>query len=422
MTSIARHTKLEISWELLHKLEGEYGDSFFLLDCRAFQDNYQEFLEAFRSIYPNSNIAYSYKTNYTPRLCNYVNALGGYAEVVSSLEYELALRIGVLPQRIIFNGPYKLQADLEKVLLAGSIVNLDCMREVELVEAIARRSPANALSVGLRCNFGSDTEPVSRFGFDVEGDDLRAALEALRRVENCRVSGLHCHFSTSHKSVESYAWRTRRMLEISACAFKEDAPQFIDVGGGFFSKMSPELQEQFPVPIPTYHEYAAAIATQVAEAYPTGTGPELILEPGTAIAADVMKFVAKITATKRIRSKNFAVSSGSIYNIKPTLHTKNLPVKVYRKNPIPQLQSDSGIVDIVGYTCMEHDFLYRGYKGSVTTDDYVVFDNVGAYALVLKPPFIRLSPAVIAYDLTSSGFELVKREETFADVFSSFAF
>ena len=93
--------------EQINKFACEYGDAFYLLDSAQFRKNYTELKSAFSEIYPDFNIAYSYKTNYTPKLCKIVNELGGYAEVVSDMEMEIALRIGVNPEKIIWNGPFK---------------------------------------------------------------------------------------------------------------------------------------------------------------------------------------------------------------------------------------------------------------------------------------------------------------------------
>jgi diaminopimelate decarboxylase len=89
-------------------------------------------------------------------------------------------------------------------------------------------------------------------------------------------------------------------------------------------------------------------------------------------------------------------------------------------NSEPESPGDS--VDIVGYTCMEHDCLYRGYSGALALDDYIVFDNVGAYTTVMKPPFIRPSPAMIAYNSELQKFEIIKRQEELSDVFSTYVF
>jgi diaminopimelate decarboxylase len=413
---------MELSWERLRQLEQEYGDSFYILDTRAFEENYTEFLGAFRVIYPNTNIAYSYKTNYTPSLCRSVNAMGGYAEVVSRLEYDLAVHIGVPPRRIIFNGPYKRGTDLEVALRAGSLVNLDSLYEVALLEEVASKSPGQLLTVGIRCNFDIGADVVSRFGFDADGDAIQEAFARLRRLENCRVAGLHSHFTTTDRSVESYALRIRRMLELAACHFKGGYPAFIDLGGGFFGKMSPDLRKQFPCHVPTYHEYAAAIATPLAQTFSGATGPELILEPGIALTGNVMQFVAKVVDVKRIRSRTMALVSGSIHNIKPNPHERNLPVHVFSRNSKPAISGDGDGIDLVGYTCLEDDCLYRGYQGTLASDDYVVFDNVGAYITVMKPPFIRPSPPIVAYDSALETLQLVRRWEEFSDLFATYVF
>jgi diaminopimelate decarboxylase len=412
---------MELSWQILARLEQEYGESFYLLDFDKFQKNYQEFLEAFRSIYPNSNLGYSYKTNYTPKLCQYVNSIGGYAEVVSRLEYDLAIRIGVPPSRIIFNGPLKFREDIEKAIAADSIINLDSLREVSIVKDLAQSLPdERQFAVGLRCNFDISSNKISRFGFDVEGGELEYAFNQLKQLKNCSVEGLHCHFSTSERSIDSYALRTQKMLSLCDFLYQKHQPKFINLGGGFFGKMSEYLRKQFDYYIPSYQEYAEVIASQFADRFSHKSSPELILEPGVAVVADIMKFVSKVVGVKTVRSRKLALVTGSIQNVKPTLNSKNLPTKVYRNDKSFSQERLAAPVDLVGYTCMEHDCLYQEYPEDIAVDDYVVFDNVGAYTIVFKPPFIRSSPPIISYNSSLNKYELLKRRESFEDLFATY--
>ena len=110
--------------EIIEQIRKEYGDAFYLLDSKQFRLNYIELKNAFFSIYPNFNIAYSYKTNYTPKLCKIVNEFGGYAEVVSEMEMELALRIGVNRKTSFGMGQSK-PKELERFLLLGGVANID---------------------------------------------------------------------------------------------------------------------------------------------------------------------------------------------------------------------------------------------------------------------------------------------------------
>lgn len=411
---------MELSWQKLNELEKLYGESFFILDIRKFEYNYKDFLQCFRSIYANSNIGYSYKTNYIPKLCQSVHSMGGYAEVVSQMEYDLARRIGVPPSRIIFNGPLKHKEDIEKAILAGSIVNLDSKEEVEVVKELAYKLPEHKIAVGLRCNFDIGASRISRFGLDVEAGELDDVFKAFEPLKNCFVEGLHCHLSTSQRSAESYALRTKKLIEISDEYFKNNHPRFLDIGGGFFGKMNEELKEQFDCHIPSYQEYAEAIATPISHHFSPESGPELILEPGVAIVSDVINFVGKIVGIKTVRSRNIALVVGSIHNVKPTLTNKKLSFDIYTNEENNHQKKLKNSVDIVGYTCMEHDCLYEGYQGEIGTGDYVVFENMGAYTIVFKPPFIRPNPPIISYDSIMDEYELSRRQETFDDVFCTY--
>ena len=54
---------------LVDRITGEFGSPVYVFHEEAFAANYRALLEAFRAIYPKYNIAYSYKTNYTPCIC-----------------------------------------------------------------------------------------------------------------------------------------------------------------------------------------------------------------------------------------------------------------------------------------------------------------------------------------------------------------
>ena len=121
---------LNLTSETISELCDVYGNAFYLLDSKKFNNNFVELSNEFKKIYPNFNIAYSYKTNYTPKLCKIVNDNGGYAEVVSEMELEIALRIGVEATKIIWNGPIKNQDKIKQLLLMGGTVNIDSVFEM----------------------------------------------------------------------------------------------------------------------------------------------------------------------------------------------------------------------------------------------------------------------------------------------------
>jgi len=399
--------------EVLEELVKEYGDAFYLLDSEQFRHNFAELKEAFTKFYPNFNIAYSYKTNYTPKLCKIVDELGGYAEVVSHMEMEIALRVGVKPEKIIWNGPYKRADKVEELLVAGGTVNIDSEYEIELIRKIAQKYPSKNINIGVRCNFDINDGVVSRFGFDIESQQFKKALE-LASESNITIIGLQCHFAT--RRLDTWEPRAKKMLKLL-----DDlgiVPEHIDLGGGLFGKMSDSLKAQFDSPIPTYQEYAQTVAPLFAEHFEKASSkPLLLVEPGSALVGDCMRFAAKVINIKTVRGKAIATLLGSIYNINPTLNKKNPPIEVYSMGGE---QVDYEDLDFGGFTCIESDYLYRHYEGKVAVGDVVVFGNVGSYSVVLKPPFILPNFPVI--DICEERIEVIKQAESFDDIFHTFTF
>lgn len=400
--------------ERMKELTAWLGDAFYILDSEQFEANFHQLKAAFTAIYPHFNIAYSYKTNYTPKLCRLVDELGGFAEVVSHMEMEIALRVGVKAEKIIFNGPYKNWDKAGELLLLGGCVNLDSEYELDFVRALAKKHPEQTLKLGIRCNFPVNDGVLSRFGFDVASEAFRKALALFEEVPNLHLVGLQCHFATRRLDT----WRPRAQGMLKLLDSLGLCPDHIDLGGGLFGKMADSLKAQFDSPIPTYEEYANAVAPLVRDHYADSPKkPTLLLEPGSALVGDCMRFAAKVLNVKTVGGKAIATLLGSIYNINPTLNTKNPPLQVI---PMGGEQKEYEDLDFGGFTCIESDYLYRHYHGKLAVGDMAVFGNVGSYSVVLKPPFIL--PNFPMVDLRDGKVELVKDGECFEDLFSTFHF
>lgn len=401
-----------INKDILNSLRQNYGDAFYLLDSEQFRNNFVELKESFTQIYPNFNIAYSYKTNYTPKFCKIVNDLGGYAEVVSDMELEIALRLGVKPSRIIWNGPIKNPKVLEAFILSGGTVNLDSNEELELVKDIAFRNSDILLNVGIRCNFDVGDNVVSRFGFDTLGEDFKKVVNFATTTNNVKLLNFQCHFAK--RQVEFWPARAKGMIEIIDRL--GIIPELIDIGGGLFGKMPDSLKAQFSAEIPNYNAYAQAAASVFADYFKDlDIKPELLIEPGSALVGDCMKFVGTIKTIKNVRGKWIATIMGSQKNI--SMSGVNPPIDIYSMgNP----QNEYTDIDLVGYTCIEGDVLYHNYSGHLAHEDILVISNCGSYSLVMKPPFIL--PNFPVLDICGVEVEVIKKEEKFDDLFQTFSF
>lgn len=403
---------MEINTKIIESLRKEYGDAFYLLDSEQFEKNFKEVKAKFSAIYPNFNIAYSYKTNYTPKLCRLINEMGGYAEVVSEMELEIAQRVGCKPNYIIWNGPIKSPQVLEDFLVSGGTANIDSVEELEVVKGIVERHQDTLLNVGIRCNYDIGDGVVSRFGFDVDGEDLKKVLAFATETKNVKLINFQCHFAK--RQIEYWPARAKGMVDLIERL--GIIPERIDIGGGLFGKMADSLKTQFSSEIPDYQAYAEAAATIFANYFKDkDVKPELIIEPGSAVVGDCMKFVCTVKTIKNVRGKYFASVVGSQKNI--NMGGVNPPMDLIAMGGEQKEYKD---LNLVGFTCIEGDVLYHNYNGPMAHGDVVVISNCGSYSLVMKPPFIL--PNFPVLDIGGEGVEVIKRAENFDDLFHTFNF
>jgi len=402
----------KLNYEIIHQLEQKYGSSFYLLDVNKLRENYQKINYSFKSRYDNFIIGYSYKTNYVPYLCKELSQLGAYAEVVSRLEYDLAIKIGEDPKRIIFNGPLKSSEDISYALNNESLINIDSMYEIDFIKEYASNNKEKEIKIGLRLNFDisqgevsalQEGYEVSRFGFCVENGNFDAAINELKMVKNIKIIGLHGHFSTRNRSLQTYKIITQTLCHLA----KEnllDTLEYIDIGGGIYG----ELPDSFNIVAPTFDEYAETICELMNREFDHFPNkPTLILEPGISMVANTFIFIAKVIEIKKVRDQNFVLVDGSVHNVKPTMHKTNLPMRIVSKSEKADENKD---FHIVGYTCMEKDYLAHNVQSSLPEiNDYIIFENVGAYTIVFNPPFIKERPGIVAMD-HEYFFEIRKKE------------
>lgn len=413
----------QLSKNQVENMIKKYGSPLYVFHEKEFIENYMELLNSFRNIYPKYNVAYSYKTNYTPKICQLVKKLGGLAEVVSEMEYQLAKRIGYENRNIIFNGPIKGEGLFEHLLLGG-VANIDSLDEMRTVVEFAQEHKNVEIRLAFRVNIDIGQGFISRFGLDAyeeknNGSELDKAFFMAKQESNIHVVGIHCHVGRS-RSIEAWKNRVRIMFAIIDQYF-DKTPEFIDFGSGMNSIMEPELAKQFNGEIPTYVEYAEVVAEAMKEKYGElayEKQPVLYTEPGTTIVSGYMSFFGTVKSIKCVKGKTYVTFDCSGGNMGDICHLKQLPITVY----------NFGAEDVccenacfVGYTCLEHDHIYEGFSGNLAVGDVLQFRNVGSYSNVFKPPFILPNCAMVQID-DNGNVECIKRRETIDDIFNSYVF
>jgi diaminopimelate decarboxylase len=385
---------------------------FYLFDEKLFLDNMNRLTSTFQSVYSNYRVAYSFKTNYTPYICKLVKENGGYAEVVSDMEYSLAKNLGYENRKIIYNGPFK-GALLEDHLLAGGIANADNYNECERICRLAESHPEKVFKIGLRLNLDLGAGFISRFGMVEDSKDMLRSVELINRLDNLHVVGMHCHIKAPRNPE---AWKRRSEIMIAAAdKYVEGIPEYISLGSGMVPGEYSQYADDFENFKPTYQEFAEALFAPFINHYPERQRPIVFTEPGRALITRYIRFFAIVDNFKEVRERKLATTNGSFHNIGEIYSQARIPVIVHHNSEGKYYDK----IDIMGYTCLEQDVMFPSYEGNLSVGDIIEFRNVGGYSIVYKPQFIY--PQCAMYALHHDGTtEMIMRKETFDDVFSKF--
>lgn len=362
---------------------------YYSIDLQKLEKNLSDLRSSFTALWPNFMVGYSFKTNNLPWLASWMKSQQVFAEVVSTPEYELAKFVGFADNQVIINGPCKGYKTMDKILIAGGIVNLDNFQEISYIKDHQEAYPHD-IKVGLRINFDLEAacpgetipgkEP-GRFGFNVENGDFQKAIGLLKDIPNVKVVGIHAHHSTRTKSLGIFKAITTKACEsVSLC----DELEYIDLGGCLFGDKPGA---------PTFDKYAETIVSALKQ-HQIPSSVKLILEPGAALIASPVSYVCKVTGTKDIKGVRLVYTDGTIKHIAPQMNDIKFG---YTINPTSNNVVNRQVIS--GYTCIEMDrFLDLTDQKELCEGDEITIHNVGAYTMSLAPLFIEYFPAVMVKD------------------------
>ena len=193
----------------------------------------------------------------------------------------------------------------------------------------------------------------------------------------------------------------------------------MNIGGGFFSELPESISSRYSNPLASFAEYGETVGRIFAQTFPSSLDtPTLLLEPGTAIVANVLDFYTEVVSTKSIRGKYFATVAGSIFDISPNAKIDYLPVSVIH-NPNAE-RGPSRNYEVVGFTCIEGDILTESLISPLSAGDALVYGNVGSYSVVMRPPFILPSNPILMMNPHDGDFTLIKSRQSNEEVFNLF--
>ncbi len=409
-----RRVRESIAGASVAELVARFGSPLFVYDERALRRRYREAMSSFSTRYPNVVFGWSYKTNYLKAICALMHREGAWAEVVSEMEYDKARSLGVPGDRIIFNGPHKKPAVLERAVREGATINVDHLDELADLEAIAGRL-RRTVGVGLRLNLDAGIFPQwSRFGLNLESGQAMDAVKRIAQRGRLRVNGLHCHIGTFILDPKAYGRQVAKMVAWGY-ELKDHfgfEMEFIDIGGGFPS--ASRLKGSYLPPdvgVPAMDEYAEAVGDAMLRALRPGDCPRLVLESGRAMIDEAGSLITSIVASKRLPDGTRAYVADAGVNLLYTSQWYKFRVEIDRDTPGVNETSV-----IYGPMCMNIDAIDEGVLlPPLQRGHRLILSPVGAYNNTQWLQFIEYRPNVVLVG-EHGEVELIREAEDLSDI------
>ncbi len=389
----------------------QYGSPCFVISERQIRKNYQNAVRAFKTRYPKVQFAWSYKTNYINAVCNVFHQEGSWAEVVSIFEYKKAIKNGVPPEKIIFNGPDKTREDLQLATDNNSLIHIDHFDELyELVELLSGTD--KKARVAVRVNMDTGIYPMwDRFGFNYESGQAWNAITKIMACDNLELTGLHCHIGTFMLSTAAYGVAAYKLCDLALGVKSRFGKkiQYLDLGGGFPSANT--LKGSY-LPgsdiVPFVDDFAEVITSTILNAgFQRDELPLLILESGRVLIDDAGYLLGSVIATKRLSDGRRATIMDFGVNILFTAFWYE-----HKISPAQEFSHHSEDMVLYGPLCMNIDVVRDSINlPLLNKGDKVVVHKVGAYNMTQWMQFIQMRPKVVMID-TNGNTHIIRENET----------
>lgn len=395
----------------VQRLIEAHGSPLFVLSEATIRKTYREAYRAFSSRYPRVQFAWSYKTNYLNAVCKAFHQEGAWAEVVSGFEYDKAIANGVPGEYIIFNGPDKMAADLEKAIRNGSLIHIDHFDELYEIIGLSERLEQRP-KVAIRVNMDVGIYPQwDRFGFNYENGEAWDALNRIMASKKLDLLGLHTHIGTYIMTAEAYRMAALKLADLAIGLERKHKHviQYLDLGGGFASKNTLK-GAYYPGSdtAPSFDDFAEAITSALmkSEIKPDHL-PLLILENGRALIDDAGYLAGTVVANKRLADGRRATIIDAGVNLLFTAFWYEHDIR-----PVEPISDQTEDTTIYGPLCMNIDVV----RGSIIfpllkKGDHYVIRRVGAYNNTQWLQFITLRPNVVMID-EEGNTHIIRKAET----------
>lgn len=304
-------------------------------------------------------------------------------------EMYVAQKAGFTPDRILFVGPSKSEAELREAIAKQIfLLVIESEQELLLADRIAGELD-KTIEVAVRINPAFDAAGsklkmgggARQFGIDEEG--IEKVLRRTSRLDHARVTGIHVYLGTRILDYE-VAWKNTRYVFELAQRIRESAGielRVIDFGGGLGV---PYFAGEHEFDIEKFGEQFHLFFKDYYNSMPPA---RFIMEVGRYLVAESGIYVTRARYVKKSRGQTFVLVSGGLNHHQATtsigaLIKSHFPIENLSKMGLPKDEE----VHVCGPLCTPADVLGKSVRmAGVEPGDLLGILKSGAYGLTASP-------------------------------------
>jgi diaminopimelate decarboxylase len=384
------------------------GTPFYCYSTATLTRHYRVFTEAFAAL--NATVCYAMKANSNIAVVRTLAELGAGADVVSEGELRLALAAGVKPERIVFSGVGKTEAELSFALDSGIMqINVESEPELDALNRIAL-AKGRRMPISIRVNPDVDagthakiTTGLKENKFGIEWTRAHAIFRRAHALPGIEVVGVAVHIGSQLTDLSPFQNAFLRVRDLVAMLRSDGIDiRRIDLGGGLGI---PYEAETPPAPA----DYAAMVGRTLGD-----LGCELVLEPGRLLVGNAGILVSRVIYVKEGNTRRFLIIDAAMNDlIRPALYEAYHAIF-----PVIEPARDAILspVDVVGPVCETGDtFGTQRPLPPLGAGDLVAIGTAGAYGAAMSSTYNArlLVPEIMVRD---GAFAVIRRRPTYEEM------
>lgn len=389
-------------------IAAEVGTPFYCYSTATLTRHYRVFDEAFAGL--DHTVCYSLKANSNQAVIATLARLGAGADVVSGGELRRALAAGIPPEKIVFSGVGKTEAELAFGLETGiGCFNVESEDELGFLTGAAEERGMEA-PVSIRINPDVDARTHEKIStgrkenkFGIPFTRAREVYREAAAMDGIRIVGIDTHIGSQLTELEpfdnAFALLSELVVELRADGH---AIEHVDLGGGLGI---PYRDDEAAPPLPTAY-------ADIVKKHMNKIGCRVIFEPGRLIAGNAGILVTEVVYVKEGHDRTFVVVDAAMNDlIRPTLYDA-----YHRIGPVRERNAAEITCDIVGPVCEAGDFFAHGRAlQEQRPGDLLAIYSAGAYGAVQAGTYNSrlLVPEVLVKD---DEFAVVRPRQTYEEL------